>query len=319
MYPVVSKRNTDPSERRRYSTKQHSQSLVCTFLLLICLIVLTACHANVNDAWPDTNLVISATVDRAAGTKTIPFENSETAISVHQLTNVTVSVDRRSFDLEEGITDGALSVYKLFSLAREDAANGFCAESWESRNGLSQFTYRYPTIQLTFIHDVYETPDGKQHLISTLDISEPGGLDTMHRAYYDEATHLPLDREDWGLTFEEPQATATGLTLPYSHTGGQQIGKLQTESYQIFSEETKEPVQPLNSDDTGSLLDPGQFLALNAGGEIVIDWTQSHGNLPSGTYILRLTVQDVYDESQCHPLMRNFHDTQTYEIIFKIN
>lgn len=295
--------------------KRHTRFFILNFSFLLCLIILTACNS---DASPDENLVISATVDRTAGTKTFPCENSETAISLHHLTNVTLSMDGRSLDLEEGITDGTLSVHKLLSLAREDAANGYCAESWESLNGLSQFIYRYPTIQLTFIHDVYETPDGKQHLISSLDISEPGVLDTLQRAYYDEATHLPLDREDWGLTFEEPQATATGLTLPYSHTGGQQIGKLQAESYQIFLEETKEPVQPLNSDDAGTLLDPGQFLTLNADGEIAIDWTKSHGNLPSGTYILRLTIQDVYEESQCHPLMRNYHDIQTYEIIFKI-
>lgn len=263
-------------------------------------------------------LQLSATIDYDADDQIIRSEETNTTVQLHNLREVTISVDGSSIPLEKALQDQTVSPAVILAYAKIDAANRHCVETYTSENGLAEFRYRYDTYELAVIHDIYETPDGKQHMISSLDISEPGGLNTMNRAYYDENTLLPLDREDWGLTFEEPVASATGLTLPYSHTGGQQIGKLQAESYQIFLEDTKEPAQPLNSDDAGTLLDPGQFLTLNAGGEIVIDWTQSHGNLPSGTYILRLTVLDVYEESQCHPLMRNYHDTQTYEIIFKI-
>lgn len=53
--------------------------------------------------------------------------------------------------------------------------------------------------------------------------------------------------------------------------------------------------------------------------ELTIDWTEPYGELSSGEYELVLWIKDIYDESQKHPLMRNFYDTQIYAVRFTVS
>ena len=98
--------------------------------------------------------------------------------------------------------------------------------------------------------------------------------------------------------------------------GGQQIGQLEATGYCLASN--------------------GLFLLLNDGfefsppmdnvvlkeddvTEFTLDWAEPYGQLSSGEYRIMLYVHDVYDESQKHPLMRNFYDTQIYNLDFTVS
>ena len=53
--------------------------------------------------------------------------------------------------------------------------------------------------------------------------------------------------------------------------------------------------------------------------KFTLDWAEPYGQLSSGEYRIMLYVHDVYDESQKHPLMRNFYDTQIYNLDFTVS
>ena len=106
------------------------------------------------------------------------------------------------------------------------------------------------------------------------------------------------------------------MTIRCTHSGGQQIGQLEATGYCLSSN--------------------GLFLLLNDGfefsppmdnvvlkeddvTEFTLDWTEPYGQLSSGEYRIMLYVHDVYDESQKHPLMRNFYDTQIYNLDFTVS
>ena len=52
--------------------------------------------------------------------------------------------------------------------------------------------------------------------------------------------------------------------------------------------------------------------------EIQLDWADIYGELPSGEYEIWLYIQDIFDESQVHPLMQDYHDMQIYPVEFSI-
>ena len=53
--------------------------------------------------------------------------------------------------------------------------------------------------------------------------------------------------------------------------------------------------------------------------EFTFDWSEPYGQVSSGEYELVLWIKDIYDESQKHPLMRNFYDTQIYAVRFTVS
>ena len=52
--------------------------------------------------------------------------------------------------------------------------------------------------------------------------------------------------------------------------------------------------------------------------EITLDWSDTYGELSSGDYAVFLLVRDEFDESQVHPLMRDFKSTQYYVVEFAV-
>ena len=118
-----------------------------------------------------------------------------------------------------------------------------------------------------------------------------------------------LDREDWGITLEVQDVTPTGMTLKFTQSGGQQLGQLQTRYYILTNiDENKVPASGENV----------MEIAENDDTLYTLDWSDTCGALPSGTYQISIEVRDVYDESQIHPLMRKFHNTQYYGLDFEI-
>lgn len=248
--------------------------------------------------------------------------NSAEDITYHQLTNVTIEIDGTPVKLEEAIRDGFITTSEITAYAQLDAQNGFCDETYSSQRGLSSFVYTYPEFELEVVHDIYETPDEKQHLIQSMKFYPPHGSEKVSTAYYDENSQFgyTIDREDWGIEFSVSQATPTSITLDYTQSGGQQIGELVVTDDYVMIAEDGTYVEQLNTADQTPANDRPPIAAIrsDATSQITIDWEAKYGPLPSGEYCMMIFLKDVYDESQVHPLMINFTDNQKYGIIFTI-
>ena len=241
---------------------------------------------------------------------------SEKLIYNFNITSVTIDIDGQSMPLNEALRDGFITEEEIFCDARLDAREGFCEETYESLNGLTNFTFAYPDYNIRLLYDIYESPSGEQRLISEMVVYEKDtGLAPCH-LFVDDETGEIYDLEDWGLSFEITEVSPTGMTIRCTHSGGQQIGQLEATGYYLSSN--------------------GLFLLLNDGSEssppmdnvvfkdddvteFTLDWAEPYGQLSSGEYRIMLYVHDVYDESQKHPLMRNFYDTQIYNLDFTIS
>lgn len=131
-----------------------------------------------------------------------------------------------------------------------------------------------------------------------------------------------IDREDWGLTFEAVEAAATSVTLNCTQSGGQHIGELEVDYYYNIYSMADDQAVPLHSIQ-GSVISentppPLAVIKPEDTTRFTIGWTERYGALDSGEYRIRLTVNDIFDESQVHPLMRDFHTSQGYWIEFTI-
>lgn len=265
--------------------------------------------------------VISA--KRSQEDTTIPAEyfagNYSEDICYYGLCDVTIQMDGETLKLEDAIRDGRITVEELTAYARIDAREGVCGSEQKTINGLTVFIYRYPEYQLEEIYDVYETPDGKQHVITQVD---------LHYTTYQSGGIRPLlmdengwiDSEDWGLTFAPVNATNSSVTLQSTQSGGQQIGSFTVDSYAIYSEAAEAYLEVGNSG--GNIFaDPSQEIpiTMDGAGPLTIDWTDAFGQLEPGKYTLRLVVADIYDPEQVHPLMKNFWDYQSYYIAFSVS
>ena len=239
---------------------------------------------------------------------------SENLIYNFNITSVTIDIDGQSMPLNEALRDGFITEEEIFCDARLDAREGFCVETYESLNGLTNFTFAYPDYNLRLLYDIYESPSSEQRLISQMVVYEKDtGLAPCH-LFVDDETGEIYDLEDWGLDFEITEVSPTGMTIRCTHSGGQLIGQPEIVDYSL-SYDGK--YLPLND---GFAFSPSlnATLQTNDVTELTIDWTEPYGQLSSGEYELVLWIQDIYDESQKHPLMRNFYDTQIYAVRFEI-
>lgn len=297
--------------------KKYFLSLSIPILLCACLVILVSQREFLPKApsATDRRLLLNAE-QHSVGWVTISADqlggNFPEDIIYKNVSNVTIEVDGTVYPLEEAIRDGHITVEEIFAYARIDARNGVCRERHTTHNGLTYFLYSYPWCDIRLSYDVYETPDGQQHLISYLGIYDSS--DTIYSAHYGEEGNV-IDREDWGLTFTAVSATPTTLTYQCRQSGGQQVGTLSAYSYCIFTD-SMSFLDQLAADQSSDNAEAP--LAMNGTCENTIDWTDVYGELPAGNYILRLGVRDFYDEEQMHPLMKNFYDHQYYDFPFTI-
>lgn len=226
-----------------------------------------------------------------------------------EVTDVKILIGTEWMALPDAIREGKITSAEMFYRARTDAANGFCTEKANSYNGLSTFVFSYPgELDLFFSYDVYETPDGGQHLIDDLWVGRVNTMDTYsNRGKLDPETGLRLDREDWGLSFRVREATPTGMTLEVTQSGGQQVGELTVEAFYV-------------SDAGGSYVETVEsemVISRDGTTELTLDWSNDLGTLPAGEYVLELTIWDIYNE--CHPLIVKYNDYQEYEVPFTVS
>ena len=231
------------------------------------------------------------------------------------LKEVTIEINGKSKPLEKAIRYGYITFDDICYYARLDAKNGVCTETYTSTNGLTKFLYSYPEFDLKIVNDIYETPDGQQHLIRDIALYSPGG--EIQRVYTNPENGVILDKENWGLSFEVADASPTGMTILCTQEAGQHIGTLTTEFFLVITAEGTEPPR-LDAQSEDAYLTHTEMIHNASTTQLHIDWTAYYGELPAGDYTLKLQIHDVYDVEDLHPLMKNFYDAQVYWIAFTI-
>lgn len=265
-------------------------------------------------------LKISVVEDPEVGWTTLLSDNTSDSyvdVALHDgIAQANIEIGGETMPLGEALEKGLTTQEEIGYLARLDARNGFCQQTYATNNGLTHFTYQYPDFNLRVVYDVYVTPDGGADLINHI-VIYPVRENEIFGPYVnftDPATGQRTDLEDWGLTFDIQDVTPTGVTIQCKQTGGQQIGQLSIDWYYLFNTDGIELAG--NADPQA----PGCNVKLNMGGEttLTLDWTEPYGQLPSGNYRLTLNIIDHFDPEQVHPLMQDFHDWQVYDIEFSI-
>lgn len=293
-------------------------------MLLICTALMGVLFPGARAEEADQrHLRISATVNADAGFTNIPLEQGNyKELSLLNLENVTIDLDGAVMTLEDALREGRVTAEQLVAWARLDASQGLCNEVAKSKNGLTEFTYRYPKYGYTLrsVYDLFEAPNGRQYLIADVSIYA-ASTEPRYRLPADEQTGYPIDYEDWGLTFEISQVDRTGLTIACTQSGGQQLGTLEVQAQWL---ERKNPDtlawENVEEAQTGTPWAPPANGLLTMGGtsSLFFDFAGPFGSLPAGDYMLTVEIADHYDEAEVHPLTRNYRDIQWYCIEFTI-
>lgn len=223
------------------------------------------------------------------------------------LTDVTIDLGGNVMDLGNALREGKTSLSEISFLAQSDSQSGFCTEGWKSKNGLAEFRYSYPDFDLWIVDDIYETPDGLQHLIRGITLCQPGSDVAF--------LHNELDQEDWGIEFSVAEASQTEITLNYTQSGGQVLGQLMTYGYAISRLNPMEGIALLDN----APLQEQKPTSMNGQGTLCLDIETYFGALPAGQYGMYLYLQDAYNEEDVPPLTRNYHDVQCYWIEFTVS
>lgn len=298
-------------------------------ILLIVLIFTCGCTPQTSKS--GQRLLISAVTDTESSA-TITAEdlngNYDGNLKFSNVKDVTITLDDKSYALEDAIADGLITVEEIEAYARIDARNGFCKKIADSRNGVTHFIYRYYGVcDLYFTHDIYETPDGSNPVITYFSVSNNNGLDNsfytgVNTLYNVFEENYPIDMEDWKLEFEISDASSTGFTLlvhqtdyPSKHNGSQHVGQLQLVCFELFNlnNETEPYLYHFNSEECPIV--PGTTNSFQ------INFADTEGfpdELPSGSYRIFLYVNDEFDEADVHPLMRDYHQIQGYWVSFDV-
>ena len=310
---------------------------ILSIISLILAAVLLLCAGCANEKAPDT----ANTTQTPTETEPASMEHLRLSVSYHadadsvdftsdelggnfteglsyrlNITGASIEIDGQSMPLNEALRDGFITEEEIFCDARLDAKEGFCEETYESLNGLTNFTFTYPGYKLRLLYDIYECPDGEQRLISYMVVyGRDKDLSPCH-LFIDEEKEVIYDQEDWGLDFEITEVSSTGLTLRCTQSGGQLIGQPEIQSYWLVPRSGKDLTRNEGFEATPSL---NATLQTDDVTELTIDWTAPYGQLPSGEYEIDFRIKDIYDESQKHPLMRNFYDTQFYVLYFTVS
>ena len=255
---------------------------------------------------------LNLTVTRVGNTDSQIFSPEELGNNFNQgmsycgVTDVSISLDSGDERLEDALKNGDITEEEIFFRARQDARDGRCQETFETQHGVTFYNYHYPDYDLWLVYDVFNSPNGKAYPVSQLIVFRTTPDYHLHPscAFTDPETGAFVNREDWGLTFELSDITSHSATVTCTQSGGQQIGQLEVRCYTLHP-------------DTKGIINPPKFeteIAMDGTCQFSVDWSETYGDLPSGTYRLYLWVYDIYDESQLHPLMDDFQDWQVLDV-----
>ena len=263
------------------------------------------------------NLKISVLNYTFDGAETIPLNGGNYAsVTLYDLADVTIDLGGKTVALRDALVENRISGDELVALARLDAAQGVCNETAKSKNGLTEFTYHYPEFSLHCAYDIYETPDGKQHLIK--DLSLYGAKNTPEYSYAFDRDGQPIDYEDWGLDFRVTEAKSEGMVLKCTQSGGQQAGTLELE-LALLSRAGGDPSKNEQIEPIIPKVETAAGIHMDGVTELSFDFEKIYGALPAGDYELTLQIADRYEKDTLPALARKYHDTQWYSVEFTIN
>lgn len=300
-------------------------------ILLVALLLFTCGCGQQKTEESGQRLLISAVTDTESSltiTKEDLNGNYDGNLRFQNVKDVTITLDDKAYALEDAITDGLITVEEIEAYARIDARNGFCKEIADSRNGVSHFIYRYDGVcDLYFTHDVYETPDGSDPVTTYFAVYNNNGANNLFQIYGGTLFNVleenyPVDMEDWKLKFEITDASSTGFTLnvhqeynPTKKNGSHQIGQLQLTYFELFdlNDLSKSYLYHFNSEECPIVTGTTNSFQVR-----FADAEEFPGELPSGNYRIFLDIKDDFDETDVHPLMRDYHRSQGYWISFDI-
>lgn len=311
-------------------------SLMCVCAILAaCLPVASfAAETDKNSSQTETAsqqaqqmLNLKATYERPFYKK-IPLEGISKRyeeVECFHLKDVEIQLENGMVPLEEALLKKMVTVEELVCYARMDAAQGFCAETMSSKNGLTKYIYHYPDFDVVHCYDVYETPDGHQNPIAEFTLADNG--EDIYLSPENKETRLPLDWEDWGLTLEMTKQNKDSIAVKITQSGGQQFGKLFVYGIGMLKMNPEkgfmEIYRPLpgrkepgieNLDET---IPPEAFLKMNGTRNVVVD-LEPWGDLPPGEYSLDFFVADQFDKESLHPFTRDFQQFQDYGVTFTV-
>lgn len=137
-----------------------------------------------------------------------------------------------------------------------------------------------------------------------------------------ESEYYPADTEDWKLTFNVTDVSFSGFTLnvhqeksPNAKIGSMHLGQLQLVYFDLYKMDIKDLVYIHTFDREECAIVPGSTEAFRINYSVMDDQPTE---LPSGSYKINLNIKDVFNESDVHPLMRDYHISQSYWISFDI-
>lgn len=291
-------------------------------LILILTVLLGGCTKAASiptEAVPSQYLPIRVIVNDEAAPVYISTQelgqNFCDGLFYHDIEEVTVELDGKSIPLQQALMENIITEADIFYYAQLDARSGLCIESFESYHGVTQFTYRYPEFSFLIVRDIYETPDGAQHLISSMTIyqEKPGEIKGPYQYSWNLDTNEMYDREDWGLVLEIKELSPTGVTVQCTQSGGQQIGDLNVTFFYLLDQNGFISRNPESGSQQQAI--PIQMEGTST---LVFDWTTLYGALSSGSYEILLDIEDQFDQSQVHPLMVDYHQRQQYSLSFTL-
>lgn len=267
------------------------------------------------EAISDRHLQISVEVDSDAGFTTISSQELNQNISGKlvflDVANVFITINDEKVLLTDAIRNGDITLEELAAQAQIDSRNGKCKENYTSELGLTRFIYRYDEFELMLVHDVFESPNGEQTLITDFHIYSPEAHKRL-TYYLEDEDGNSLKREDWGLHFTVTDTQETTITLLCSQTGGQHVGELQVTSVNIITPENGYWKDISNSTDIPLTI------SLEATSELSFNLSSYFNSFPRGDYVIELCIEDIYNINEIHPLQKNFTDKQLYQVEFSI-
>ena len=218
-------------------------SMTVLGLLLAGVLFLWGCNSEMPQITEKTplaktgqRLVITGTYTEETKRKEYSQSEGERGVHVHHLDDTKILVDGTDMLLQEAVEQGRITPEEIATYARLDALGGYCDMTAESIRGLTTFYYVYQNqFKVRVVDDIYETPDGKQHHIQTVDIYAASAKMGNTTVTYHGDDGYPIDRENWGLTFTVKDVTSTGMTLVIDQSGGQQVGELEIGGFSLFS------------------------------------------------------------------------------------
>lgn len=165
------------------------------------------------------------------------------------------------------------------------------------------------TIRVVYIGNVMETyPLQLENVISIFWIDENGEIITEPIEKKIEKVENP----NWGITLTAENITPEGLTIKCTQSAGEPTGELQTGSWYIVENWTKEngwKEMPYVIEGVGWTSE-AWIIPMNDTCEWEVNWEWLYGSLPAGKYRIGKQIDDFRDSGN--------YDTSIYHVEFEI-